>query len=61
MTRMPSSAAFFSFDPAPGSTIILAGLLDTQADAVVEAYEAEGCSVIERGPGEWTVMVLQRN
>ena len=46
---------------APGGTIILAGLLDTQADAVVEAYEAEGCSLVERGTGEWTVLVLQRN
>jgi ribosomal protein L11 methyltransferase len=54
-------APAFAKATAPGSTIILAGLLDTQADAVVEAYEAEGCSVIERGPGEWTVMVLQRN
>jgi ribosomal protein L11 methyltransferase len=46
---------------APGGTIILAGLLDTQADTVVEAYEAEGCSLVERGTGEWTVLVLQRN
>jgi ribosomal protein L11 methyltransferase len=44
---------------APGGTIILAGLLDTQADAVVEAYSAEGCSVVERGTGEWTVLVLR--
>ena len=44
---------------APGGTIILAGLLDTQADAVIAAYAAEGCTVAERGPGEWTVLVLQ--
>jgi ribosomal protein L11 methyltransferase len=43
---------------APGGIIILAGLLDTQVDAVVEAYAAERCSLIERGPGEWTVLVL---
>ena len=44
---------------APGGTIILAGLLDTQADAVIAAYEAEGCTVVERGPDEWTVLVLK--
>lgn len=44
---------------AQGGTIILAGLLDTQADAVTAAYEAEGCTVVERGPGEWTVLVLK--
>ncbi|QIK96706.1 50S ribosomal protein L11 methyltransferase [Sphingomonas sp. HDW15A] len=44
---------------APGGTIILAGLLDTQADAVTAAYEADGCTVVERGPGEWTVIVLK--
>ncbi len=46
---------------APGGTIILAGLLETQADAVAEAYAAEGCAVIERGPGEWTVLVLGKS
>ena len=51
----------FAKATAPGGAIILAGLLDTQAEAVVEAYAAEGCSVIERGPGEWTVLVLTRN
>ena len=44
---------------APGGNIILAGLLDTQADAVIAAYEAEGCTVLDRGPGEWTVLVLK--
>ena len=45
---------------APGANIVLAGLLDTQADAVVAAYEAEGCKVVERGAGEWCVLVLER-
>ncbi len=54
-------APAFAHATAPGGTIILAGLLDTQANAVVEAYAAEGCSVVERGPGEWTVLVLTRN
>jgi ribosomal protein L11 methyltransferase len=53
-------APAFVHATAPGGTIILAGLLDTQADAVVGAYAAEGCSLVERGPGEWTVLVLRR-
>ena len=43
---------------APGGTIILAGLLDTQADAVAQAYEVQGMQLIERGTGEWPVLVL---
>ena len=46
---------------APGGIIILAGLLDTQADAVIAAYEAEGMKLVERGPGEWTVLVIQES
>ena len=45
---------------APGATIILAGLLDSQADAVERAYEALGVSPVRRGPGEWPVLVLRR-
>ncbi len=44
---------------APGATLILAGLLDTQADAVIAAYEAHGMTVTERGDGEWCVLVLK--
>ena len=43
----------------PGATVVLAGLLDSQADAVIAAYEAEGMSVVERGDGEWCVLVLE--
>jgi ribosomal protein L11 methyltransferase len=43
---------------APGGTIILAGLLDTQGDAVALAYEEHGIAVRERGSGEWPVLVL---
>jgi len=43
---------------APGGTIILAGLLDTQADAVARAYEALGLKLQDRGKGEWPVLVL---
>lgn len=42
----------------PGATLVLAGLLDTQADAVIAAYEAQGMTVAERGAGEWCVLVL---
>ena len=44
---------------APGGTLILAGLLDTQAEAVTAAYQALGIS--DRAPysGEWPVLVLR--
>ena len=73
-TRTPNSAALLSFDPAPGpadrpspafaasvtpgASVVLAGLLDTQADSVIAAYDALGMKVIERGSGEWCVLVL---
>ena len=44
---------------APGATLILAGLLDSQADRVVAAYQAQGMEVAERGAGEWRVLVLR--
>ena len=44
----------------PGGTIILAGLLDTQADAVVAAYEKLGFTLADGGSGEWPVLVLSR-
>ena len=45
---------------APGGTVVLAGLLDTQADAVAGAYDALGLRLEERGSGEWPVLVLNR-
>jgi ribosomal protein L11 methyltransferase len=44
---------------APGGTLILAGLLDSQAEAVTAAYDALGIS--DRAPysGEWPVLVLR--
>lgn len=45
---------------APGGTIILAGLLDTQAEAVAQAYESQGVTVRDRGFGEWPVLVCER-
>jgi ribosomal protein L11 methyltransferase len=44
---------------ASGGRIMLAGLLDTQADAVIAAYEKLGLSLADRGSGEWPVLVLQ--
>ena len=42
----------------PGGTIILAGLLDLQADAVAQAYSTLGLKLQDRGSGEWPVLVL---
>ena len=43
-----------------GGTVILAGLLDTQADSVVAAYEKLGFTLDERGAGQWPVLILER-
>lgn len=43
---------------APGGSMILAGLLDTQEDGVVRAYEEQGLSLADRGAGEWPVLVF---
>jgi ribosomal protein L11 methyltransferase len=43
----------------PGGTLILAGLLDTQADAVIAAYDSLGIAIENRGPGEWPVLMLR--
>ncbi|HEY6048479.1 MAG TPA: 50S ribosomal protein L11 methyltransferase [Sphingomicrobium sp.] len=45
---------------AKGGTVMLAGLLDTQADALVQAYADEGLTLRGRGSGEWPVLVLSR-
>ncbi len=52
-------APAFAKAVAPGASVVLAGLLDTQADAVIAAYEVEGMKVAERGVGEWRVLVLE--
>jgi ribosomal protein L11 methyltransferase len=46
---------------APDGTVMLAGLLDMQADAVIAAYEKLGLSLADRGSGEWPVLVLTRS
>jgi len=50
-------APHFAEALAPGGTIILAGLLDSQAEGVVAAYEKLGVSLADRGSGEWPVLV----
>ena len=45
---------------APGGTIILAGLLDNQANSVLSAYQMHAFAPQDRGSGEWPVLVLQR-
>jgi ribosomal protein L11 methyltransferase len=42
----------------PGGTIILAGILDTQAAAVAAAYQKLGLKLRDPGSGEWPVLVL---
>ena len=51
-------APAFAAAVTPHATLILAGLLDTQADTVIAAYEAQGMTVAQRGPGEWCVLTL---
>ena len=53
-------AGDFAASLAPGGTVVLAGILDTQADAVIRAYEALGVTCRARGSGEWPVLVLER-
>jgi ribosomal protein L11 methyltransferase len=52
-------APAFAASIAPGATVVLAGLLDSQADAVIAAYEAEGMKLVEGGDGQWRVLVLE--
>ena len=35
-------------------------MLDTQANAVIEAYKKLGLALTDRGSGEWPVLVLSR-
>jgi ribosomal protein L11 methyltransferase len=51
-------AGDFTKSLMPGGRIVLAGLLDTQADAVAQSYERLGMTLRDRGPGEWPVLVL---
>jgi len=44
---------------APHGTLVLAGLLDSQAEAVAAAYTARGLQLAGNGFGEWPVLVLR--
>ena len=50
----------FAASLAERATVVLAGLLDSQAEAVIAAYEARGLKLSEGGVGEWRVLVLER-
>ena len=52
-------APSFAASLTPGGSIVLAGLLDSQAESVIAAYDAQGVTVVGRGEGEWCVLVLQ--
>lgn len=52
-------APAFAAAVSPRAVLILAGLLDTQAEAVAAAYEAEGVRLVDRGAGEWRVLQLE--
>ena len=45
---------------APGGTLVLAGLLDTQARAVADAYAKLGLELLVETGGEWPVLMLSR-
>jgi ribosomal protein L11 methyltransferase len=51
-------APAFAAALAPGGTIILAGLLDSQAEAVVAAYEPLGLTPARPWAGQWPVVEL---
>lgn len=51
-------AAMIARAVAPGGTLLLAGLLDTQAGAVADAYRAQGLILAGQGAGEWPVLEL---
>ncbi|MBF9059266.1 50S ribosomal protein L11 methyltransferase [Rhodobacterales bacterium HKCCSP123] len=45
---------------APGAHVILSGLLTPQAEDVIQAYEAQGFTVADRGEiGDWTTLTLR--
>ena len=46
----------------PGGYVILSGILNEQADEVIEVYCGNGNTLIQRREiGEWTTTILQRN
>jgi len=53
-------APHFASSLAPAGTIVLAGILDTQAEAVADAYGNCGIDLVSRTSGEWPVLVCER-
>ena len=54
-------APSFAAALAPGGVLILAGLLDRQADAVADAYRAEGLRDHERVTrGDWPTLIMRK-
>lgn len=51
----------FAKSVVPGGAVILAGLLDTQADSVAAAYEEAGFTLQHRSAGEWPVLICRKN
>ena len=52
-------APWIAASVARGGTLMLAGLLDTQADAVTRAYWREGMRRMSVGGSEWPVVVMR--
>ena len=46
---------------ARGGRVLLAGLLERQADAVIDAYAGSGLSVTRRGGDSWPILLLRRH
>lgn len=53
-------AGDFADVTAPRGTVILAGLLDTQAEVVARAYRRVGFRLVQSSGGEWPVLELRR-
>ncbi|GAA3996410.1 50S ribosomal protein L11 methyltransferase [Sphingomonas humi] len=54
-------APAFSVAVETGGMLLLSGLLDTQAEAVADAYQTKGCRLVDAGSGEWRVLTLERS
>ncbi len=52
-------AAHIAASVAPRGTLILAGLLDTQADTVAQAYRRQGMRLARSSSGEWPVLMMR--
>lgn len=45
---------------APGGSLVLAGLLDVQADAVAKAYRRQGMRLVRSSGDEWPVLLMRK-